>query len=194
MKNRFSLVAEAHKRIAPRLHAGNTAIDATVGNGYDTLFLLQRVAPSGRVYGFDIQASALHSAKTKIADPVLSECLTLVHASHAAMEEWIPERGQGQIDAVMFNLGYLPGSDKTVMTQAGSTVAALTAAGKLLANGGILTVIAYPGHAGGALETAQVADWCANLDRERFDIELIENSTEQISPKLFVVNKIREST
>lgn len=193
MKKRFSLVAEAHKRIAPRLHAGNTAIDATVGNGYDTLFLLQRVAPWGRVYGFDIQASALHSAKTKIADPVLSGCLTFVHASHAAMEEWIPECSQGRIDAVMFNLGYLPGSDKTVMTQTDSTVAALTAAGKLLAKGGVLTVVAYPGHPGGAEETAQVADWCANLDRERFDVELIENSTEQTSPKLFVVNKIRES-
>lgn len=190
MKERISLVEKAHERVCPRLGRGAIAIDATVGNGYDTLFLLRQVAPNGRVYGFDIQPSALDSARAKIKEPVLRDCLTLFHDSHALMSERIPTLLHGSINAIMFNLGYLPGSDKNVMTQAESTIAALIEARQLLSPHGIITIIAYPGHAGGALETERVRDWCENLERDLFKVELIHaKSNDDAAPRLFAVTR-----
>ena len=173
MKERISLVEKAHELVCPRLGSGSIAIDATVGNGYDTLFLLQQVAPNGRVYGFDIQQSALESARAKIKEHALRDCLTLFHDSHALMSERIPTLMHGSINAIMFNLGYLPGSDKNVTTQTDSTIAALIEASQLLSPHGIITIIAYPGHAGGALETERVGQWCENIERDRFKVESI---------------------
>lgn len=188
MKKRISLVEKAHELIGDRLRTGAIAVDATVGNGYDTLFLLQQVAPNGRVYGFDIQQSALESARGRIGNPVLLNCLTLCHCSHAHIEKIIPEPDHGLISAVMFNLGYLPGSDKSVATQAESTLAALSAASRLLSPQGIITIVAYPGHQGGAYETEQVRLWCEKLDSERFKIDLIEAKPDDCAaPRLFTV-------
>lgn len=191
MKERISLVEKAHELIAARLRPGGVAIDATVGNGYDTLFLLRRVAPNGRVYGFDIQPFALASAQTKIKEPALSDCLTLIEDSHAGMAERIPRADHGSVSAVMFNLGYLPGGDKTVKTQAESTLAALTAASRLLAPEGIITIVAYPGHDGGGRETEQVGYWCGKLDRERFKVDKIDaGASAHAAPRLFAVTRI----
>ncbi|MGJ0484535.1 MAG: class I SAM-dependent methyltransferase [Methylomicrobium sp.] len=188
MKERISLVEKAHELIGARIRSGAIAIDATVGNGYDTLFLLQQVAPNGRVYGFDIQQSALDSARGRIGNPVLLNCLTLCHCSHARMEKIIPETDHGLINAVMFNLGYLPGSDKTIATQVESTLTALSAASRLLSSPGIITIVAYPGHEDGAHETEQVRLWCEKLDRERFKIDLIASKpNDYAAPKLFAV-------
>jgi ubiquinone/menaquinone biosynthesis C-methylase UbiE len=190
MKKRISLVEKAHELVGTRVYPGATAIDATVGNGYDTLFLLQKVAPEGRVYGFDIQRSALESARDRIANPVLLNCLTLFHRSHAEMDEMLPTVQQGTISAVMFNLGYLPGSDKTVTTRSESTLAALAAAIRLLTPQGIVTIVAYPGHPGGADECEQVRQWCAELDRKRFEVDLIDAKPgDRAAPRLFAVTR-----
>jgi hypothetical protein len=190
MKKRISLVEKAHELAGARLSPGAVAIDATVGNGCDTLFLLQKVAPEGRVYGFDIQQSALDSTRNRIVDPVLLSCLTLFHHSHAQMDVLVPKAQRGLVSAVMFNLGYLPGGDKSVITRTESTLAALAGAIGLLHSQGIITVVAYPGHAGGAHECEQVRRWCATLDPEHFKVESIEVQPEdRAAPRLFAVTR-----
>jgi predicted methyltransferase len=190
MKKRISLVDKAHELAGARLYPGAVAIDATVGNGYDTLFLLQKAAPAGRVYGFDIQQSALESARDRITNPVFLDCLTLFHRSHAQMDEMLPQAQHGRVSAVMFNLGYLPGGDKSVITRTESTLAALSAASRLLSPQGIITIIAYSGHAGGAQECEQVRQWCAQLDPGRFEFELIEaKPDDQSAPRLLAINR-----
>jgi len=190
MRERISLVDKAHELIGAHLRPGAFAIDATVGNGHDTLFLLRQVAPGGRVYGFDIQHSALASAAAKIKEPALRACLTLFHDSHAGLLERIPKADHGAIAAVMFNLGYLPGGDKAVMTRADSTLAALTAASRLLSPGGIFTIVAYPGHPGGAQETDQVGHWCEALNPECFKVERIDaKPNAAAAPRLFAVTR-----
>jgi tRNA1(Val) A37 N6-methylase TrmN6 len=190
MKKRISLVDKAHELAGARLCPGAVAIDATVGNGYDTLFLLQRVAPEGRVYGFDIQQSALESARKRIVNPGLQDCLTLFLRSHAEMDEMVPRAQHGLVSAMMFNLGYLPGGDKSVITRTESTLAALSAASRLLSPDGIITIVAYSGHAGGAHECDQVRQWCAQLDSERFEVERVEAKPgDQSSPRLFAVTR-----
>jgi len=200
---RISLVNVAHKLIKDVLHPGDIAIDATVGNGYDTLFLVEQVSPSGRVFGFDIQQAAIDSTWVKVksccragkkacSNTLLRlECLTLIQGSHADMAEKIPVQYHGYIRACMFNLGYLPGGDKTIITRTDSTVMALNIASRILSSNGIITVLAYPGHQGGDLETDQVKNWCKQLDKDQFEISIVFSSEHKESaPRLFVIRKM----
>jgi tRNA1(Val) A37 N6-methylase TrmN6 len=187
---RISLVNVAHNLIREVLHTGDIAIDATVGNGHDTLFLVEQVSPSGRVFGFDIQQTAIDSTKEKFQQTHNPECLTLIHASHADMSDKIPAHYHGKIKAIMFNLGYLPGGDKTIITRTDSTVTALDSAHRILSSNGIITVMAYPGHPGGDKETDQVKNWCEQLDNNQFKISIIYSSeNKESAPRLFVILK-----
>ena len=187
---RISLVNTAHNLIKEVLHAGAIAIDATVGNGHDTLFLVEQVSPSGKVFGFDIQQAAIISTQEKCLQTPNPECLTLIHASHADMADRIPAHHHGNISVIMFNLGYLPGGDKAIITCTDSTITALQSSSQLLSSQGIITVMAYPGHSGGDLETAQVKNWCEQLDVKHFKISIIYSSENKASaPRLFVIQK-----
>jgi hypothetical protein len=190
---RISLVNVAHNLIRDVLCPGDIAIDATVGNGHDTLFLVEQVSPAGRVFGFDIQQAAIDSARVKAGAhcKLLPECLTLIHASHADMSEKIPLQYHGKISVCMFNLGYLPGGDKSIITQTGSTLTAINIASRLLSGNGIITVMAYPGHQGGDLETDQVNNWCKHLDEDQFKISVIYSpENKESAPRLFVIRKM----
>ena len=188
----ISLVNVAHDLIRDILQPGDIAIDATVGNGHDTLFLAEQASPSGRVYGFDIQQAAIDSTLERFRQARASDCLTLIHASHATMDEKIPVHHHGKIGVIMFNLGYLPGGDKSVITLADSTLTALTIASGILAVQGIITLLAYPGHQGGDLETDQVRNWCEQLDTEQFEVSAIYSTEHKDSaPRLFVIRKLR---
>lgn len=188
---RISLVKAAHDLIKDILHPGDIAIDATVGNGYDTLFLAGQIAPSGQVYGFDIQQAAIDSTREKFRHNELQDCLTLIQASHADMAEKIPEQIHSKIKAIMFNLGYLPGGDKSLITLTDSTLTALTAAARILAVDGIITLLAYPGHPGGDQETDQVRNWSEQLDNRQFAVSTIYSTEHKdTAPRLFVIRKL----
>jgi precorrin-6B methylase 2 len=191
-KQPISLVKLAHSLIKAKVKPGDIAIDATVGNGHDTRFLLELVSPIGKVLGFDIQQTAIDSTRANLQDIPFMECLTLLHTSHANMAENIPSLHHGKIGAVMFNLGYLPSGNKRIITQADSTLAALANAKQLLSTDGIITILAYPGHEGGKMETDQVKNWCLSLDPEHYQANLLENQPDNpLAPKLFAITKIR---
>ena len=164
------LTAIAQAAVTEVLVAGMTAVDATVGNGHDTLFLARRVGDTGRVYGFDVQATALDAARTRLASAGLAGRVCLLQAGHEALAQRLPMPLRGRVGAVMFNLGYLPGSDKHCITQARTTLPALQLAADWLAPGGLLTVLAYRGHAGGEREADAVAEWCRGVDRRRYSL------------------------
>lgn len=188
---RISLVNTAHDLIRAILRPDDIAVDATVGNGHDTVFLVEQVGASGRVYGFDIQQAAIDSTLDKFRQTGLADGLTLMQASHADMAEKIPLHLHGKIRVIMFNLGYLPGGDKSVITQTDSTLMALTVAGRILAVNGIITLLAYPGHPGGDRETAQVEKWCGRLDTGQFEVSTIYSTEHKDSaPRLFVIRKV----
>lgn len=187
----ISLVKLAHALIKEKVKSGDIVIDATVGNGYDTGFLYALVEPNGNVYGFDIQEAAIDKAKNIENYEQALSCLTLICASHADMADYIPLEHWGRISAVMFNLGYLPGSDKQIKTQSESTLLALASASRLLKPGGLITILAYPGHAGGDVETYTVDQWRLSLDAMLYQTALYENHPENPhAPKLFTVTKI----
>ena len=184
---RISLINIAHQHISDLLKSGDIAIDATLGNGHDAVFLMKLVAPAGQVFGFDIQQAAIAATQANSAG---ATGLTLMHASHELMAENIPVQHHGHIKAIMFNLGYLPGGDKNIITQTASTLRALNAATALLAAEGIITIMAYPGHAGGDLETEQIERWCEQLDKSLFSYQLRYSTvTSASAPRLFMLRK-----
>ncbi|NOT85165.1 MAG: methyltransferase domain-containing protein [Methylococcaceae bacterium] len=185
------LLHQAQQLLKPRLHDGAISIDATVGNGHDTLFLAQHIAPTGRVYGFDIQAAAITATRVRLEQAGLLNCSRLILSSHAFMGEQIPTDVHGKINAIMFNLGYLPGADKQLITLSDSSLAALNSALDLLAPQGMLTVLAYPGHAGGATETAAVHSWSELLDQSRYSCTTHHSNHPTASaPRLLVIEKL----
>lgn len=187
---RISLLELAHNTVGAYLGPGDIAVDATLGNGHDALFLAQCVGAEGQVFGFDIQQQALANSYQRLLEHGLHSRATLHLASHADMLQHIPEHWHGAVRAVMFNLGYLPGADKAVITQIDSTLRALNAACSLLAPRAVMTVLAYPGHAGGDLEAEQLADWCEQLDSPGFKWDVVLSSHDQPSaPRLFVIRK-----
>ena len=189
MNKRISLTTKAHNIIQNYLDVGDYAIDATVGNGHDTLFLGKQVGIAGKVFGFDIQQQALDSTLSKLESEHIIN-IQLFHVSHNNMEQHIPTQYYGKINVIMFNLGYLPGSDKSIITHADSTLSALNQSINLLAQSGIITITAYPGHQGGAEETRLIKQWCNHLSTEQYTVQIIYSSDKKTAPVLFIIQKI----
>ena len=136
--------------------AGDLVIDATAGNGHDTVFLAECVSSGGRVLAFDVQAAAIAAAQKRVRAAGLCLRVEFFQESHAMMDT---RAAPGTVAAVMFNLGYLPGEDHRVMTEPATTLQGLECASGLLRAGGGLAVVCYPGHPSGALEAAAVVRW-----------------------------------
>ena len=140
-------------------------IDATVGNGHDTLFLARCVGDSGHVYGFDRQAAAIAATRARLREQGMERRVTLYQAGHETLAQWLPTRLA--VKAALFNLGYLPGGDKRLTTHSITTLAALDALrDDYLIPQALLSVIAYRGHPGGEAETHAVREWFEALARE----------------------------
>ncbi|CAN0901922.1 Putative rRNA methylase YtqB, partial [Linum grandiflorum] len=146
---------------------GDTVIDATCGNGHDTLAMVKMVADEsgrGRVYGLDIQKDALENSSS-----LLDECLTpkerelvkLFGVCHSRMEGIVPENSPVRL--VAFNLGYLPGGDKNIVTVPETTRLALDAAKRILIPGGLISLVVYIGHPGGREELEAVEGFASGL-------------------------------
>jgi predicted methyltransferase len=149
----------AHDVIAGHVHAGDIVIDATMGNGHDTLFLAQLVGETGHVYAFDLQQQAIDQTRARLERHGAAEKVTLIRNSHAEMAGELPQGTAGNVAAVVFNLGYLPGGEKSVTTTAGSTLTALDASLELLRPGGLISLLVYVGHPGGMDEDQAIREW-----------------------------------
>lgn len=181
----MSLIKHAHQIIQQTIETGDSVIDATIGNGYDTLFLAELVGSAGQVYGFDIQQSAIDATQQRLKNHDAQ--VKLILANHSDMKQHIPPAQHGKIKTIMFNLGYLPKGDKSIITQTESTLSALNAACELLAQNGVITVLAYTGHQGGAEEADSVEHW---LKQTGFNLTIVlSNIPSPTAPKLFVLQK-----
>lgn len=150
----------AHELLRQHLRPGDIAIDATAGNGHDTLFLAQQVGSQGSVHAYDIQVQALQTTRDRLKHAACGARVHLHETSHEHLLETLPDDYPGQISAITFNLGYLPGSDHRITTRSESTMAALQQSLKLLRRGGVLSILAYRGHPGGQEEADRIDQWC----------------------------------
>ncbi len=157
------LAADVRRQVVRR---GDAVIDATLGNGHDTLALARLVGSTGRVWGFDVQESAVaHTTARLSAENLLDRCL-LFQTGH----ENIAQIVTSPVRYVSFNLGWLPGGDKRITTRWVTTEAALKSALTLLLPLGVCTVCAYPGHAEGDHERTALEAYLSTLRPQDFNV------------------------
>ncbi len=175
---------DLHKKfILTHLREGDIAVDFTMGNGYDTEFLCRTVGMSGHVYAFDIQAQAVESTARRLREVGCPENYTLIHASHHLVKDYVKE----PIRAGMFNLGWLPGGDKSITTLRETTLPAIEAAIDLLAPDGILNIAVYPGHAEGEAEGKMICDYLSGISRHRVCATMVKILNSPTSPFFIMV-------
>lgn len=168
------------------IQSGDSVVDATAGNGYDCQWLAEAVGSSGCVHAFDIQEEALATTRQRLQVAGLDQQLQCHLRCHSDMAQHVPA-GQR---VILFNLGYLPGSERLVTTLRASTLVALKASLDLLAVGGCLSVMSYTGHAAGQEEYHAVEQFFHKLPISRFTVicSTCHNGGKR-APVLFTVQK-----
>lgn len=186
------LTQKVHQHLETIVEAGETCIDATAGNGHDTLLMAQLVGPNGRVIAIDIQAQAIDATERRLAKANQLAVCELILGDHSEELERLQATIEGTVRALTFNLGYLPGGDKHLISIPEKTIQALEASTRLLCSGGTLFVTAYRGHPGGELEAKQVEQWMDRFQRAGWDIETHKPATQEIKsmpPILWIAKK-----
>jgi predicted methyltransferase len=185
MSRFIPLTEVAQQAVRSVLGPGDLTVDATVGNGHDTLFLAGKVVPGGHVIGFDIQPQAIEQTHARLLAVGLDADVTLQLCGHERMREQLPAGWAGRVSAVMFNLGYLPGSDKCLTTSVATTLSALDQALSLLRVGGLVSLLVYRGHPGAGAEAAALARRLEHLEG-RFQLDCKESP----GPILYLIRRI----
>lgn len=129
----------AHLLMEAVIREGDHVVDMTLGNGHDLRKLLSLCGPCGKVTGFDIAAQAIQNC-TKVVGEFPDHTVDLRHTSHEHCEDLAP------FTFAVYNLGYLPGSDKTITTRAESTLRSLTRLLPKLEPNGLICITAYRAH------------------------------------------------
>lgn len=145
---------------------GDIAVDATMGNGHDTEMLCRLVWEGGHVYAFDIQEDAVENTRARLSQAGLLARATLFCCGHQFMAEKVNKA----VNAVMFNLGWLPGGNKSITTQWDTTREAVQQALSLLAPEGICAICVYPGHPAGDYERLQLNQMLSSLRPQEFNV------------------------
>ena len=187
-----SLVMLARRFLSTHINPGDCVIDATLGNGNDTELCARCVGEQGRVLGFDIQDKAITNTRQRLLTSDLLNRVTLILDNHGNMKRHINDELQQKLSTIVFNLGFLPGSDKTTTTSTDTTLTALNEAAIIINPNGLILIMTYPGHACGKNETEAVKQWINHLDDTRFHCRSIETKQKTDAPSLFLITKLKQ--
>ncbi|MDC2865090.1 class I SAM-dependent methyltransferase [Bacillus sp. BP-3] len=165
---------------------GDYAVDATLGNGHDTCFLAELVGENGKVFGFDIQEEAITNSSARLQEKGLNERAVLIHDSHDTLTAVLPEDTKGKVTGAIFNLGYLPGGDKSIVTKPNSTLSALQQLLEFMAPEGIIVLVIYHGHPEGQTERDAVVRFAEQLEQKEAHVLKYEFMNQQNNPPFIV--------
>ncbi|MCW1928574.1 class I SAM-dependent methyltransferase [Bhargavaea beijingensis] len=175
------VLAQARKLMEQTVRPGETVVDATAGNGHDTLFLAELAGPGGHVLAFDIQQEALDSTRIRLG--ALAGRADLILDSHDRVADYT----EGPVGGAMFNLGFLPNvGDRSVITQPDTTVSAVHNVLGLLKKGGLITVCVYDGHEGGDRERDALLAYASRLPEADVDVARYELVNQKGHPPFLV--------
>lgn len=175
-----------HLALMPVLAKADLVIDATAGNGHDTLFIAENTPQSAQIYAFDVQPKALEQTKARTAE--YADRIHYLLCSHEHMEKEVP----GTIDACIFNLGYLPGSGHEAATAKESTQKAVESALKKLRVNGICVIVVYPGHPEGKQEADMLQDMLSSLSQREFTAGCYQLSNhKQSASYAYLIERVR---
>ncbi len=167
----MNLTEKAHEIIASFIRYNDAfyAIDASCGNGHDTLFLAKHLGQNSQIFAFDIQEAAVKNTSALLQKNSLNAGVQIFNASHSEMQKYIPLSAHKKIDIAMFNLGWLPLSDKTIITKKETTLKALESLKFLMKPfNNLVSVLSYRGHEGGAEEFEGVKEFVSQYNPQIF--------------------------
>lgn len=144
-------------------------IDATLGNGHDSYFILSNKNFKGRLLSFDIQARAILNSYQRINQlQTTSASYQFIHASHDTLFNYL--NSNSLIHGAIFNLGYLPGGDHQITTHSHSTLNALQQIMSRLVRKGRILIVIYSGHSEGQVEKEQLLNYLKAIDQQAYHI------------------------
>lgn len=182
----INTISISKEMLKSHISEGDIVLDATVGNGNDTLDLARLVGNNGKVYGFDIQSIAIENTKTLLLENNLLDNVILINDNHKNIGDYIKE----PLDLAIYNLGYLPKGDKDIKTDAKNTVMSVCKALSLLKGNGLLIITSYIGHPGGFEEKEALERTLMELDQKRYNVlknEFINQKN--FPPLLYLIEK-----
>ncbi|NLY20610.1 MAG: methyltransferase domain-containing protein [Tissierellia bacterium] len=156
------------------------AVDATLGNGNDSLCIAKQIGPKGHLYAFDIQERAIEKSRALFESNEVENNYTFILDSHEKICDYV----DSNIDFAIMNLGYLPGGDKSIVTKGNTSVKCIENILKLLKANGILAISSYSGHDSG-YEQKQVVDYLANLNQKEYNVLAMDFINQVNSPARF---------
>lgn len=173
------------------LKISDHAIDATCGNGHDTLFIAKKILTPclGKLTSMDIQPRAIEKTRELLKanlDAGICERVDLILSSHHSFP---PEIEDGSIALAVYNLGWLPGGDKSITTCVKTTLGSLERVMPLIKNGGAVSITCYPGHPEGAKEQESILEWSRSLCRFEWNVCLHQWLNAAASPVLLIIQK-----
>lgn len=179
----------AHLLLKEALKNAKIIVDATAGNGNDTLFIAQNATDEAKIFAFDIQEEALESAKAKLTAENFADKVAFIHASHDEVNNYVQEN----LDLVIFNLGYLPGGNHQITTRCETTLNALNIMLDKLNLYGHIAIVVYPGHEEGFKECQRIKDFAHSLAKKYFTVgwyQMINHNDK--APALCWIEKVGE--
>lgn len=178
----------SHTLLKEVVTEGANVVDATMGNGHDTAFLAQLVGKKGTVYAFDVQEQALKNTEKKLTELGITEQVHLFQQGHETLDEVIP--ASTHLTAAIFNLGYLPKSDKNIITKPDTTKQALEALLARLESKGRIILVVYYGHDGGGAELSFIQNYSQNLSQKDYNVLTYQFINQKNNPPiLFCIEK-----
>lgn len=183
-------VSVSHQLAKMFVSHGDVVVDATAGNGHDTIFLAQLVGSTGQVFSFDIQQEAIFTTQKRITLAKLASRVNIVHDGHENLDKYIKR----PIKLVVFNLGYLPGGDKKVITRPETTIEAIKKSLNLLEPYGVILLTIYTGHPGGQDEWESIETYLSSLPKEYYDVILYKYLNRNLDhPFTIMVQKLNNA-
>ena len=168
----------AHDFLAQVITQEDIVVDATMGNGHDTLFLAKLAK---QVYSFDIQKQALEKTSQRLQEAGLTN-VELLLQGHETVDQFVTE-----VKAAIFNLGYLPSADKSIITQPQTTIESLDKLCQMLIKGGQIAIMIYYGHEGGDIERDAVMDYVSQLPQEEYTATIYRTLNQINNPPFLVM-------
>ncbi|MEK3980837.1 class I SAM-dependent methyltransferase [Psychrobacillus sp. FSL K6-2836] len=179
----------AKQLLMSTVEPGDIVVDATAGNGHDTLFLTELVGEHGHVYAFDVQAEAIYATTKRLEEANKLEITTLIQDGHENLHLYI----QQKVSAGIFNLGYLPGSNHEIITTGASTQQAIESLLQLLKVGGIIVLVVYHGHQGGKEEKDSILRYVQSLPQSFVHVLSYQFLNQQNDPPFIIaIEKMKE--
>ena len=168
----------AHDFLAQVITKDDVVVDATMGNGHDTLFLAKLAK---QVYAFDIQEQALEKTSLRLQEAGLANVKLLLQG-HETVDQFV-----GEVKAAIFNLGYLPSADKNIITKPQTTIEALEKLCRMLIKGGRIAIMIYYGHEGGDIERDAVMDFVSQLPQQEYTATIYRTLNQINNPPFLIM-------